>query len=102
MEPKKQNEFSMKIHWVQPAWDNITDNDIARITRITKAIQNLQSMLSSDDYLSDDDDIEEINEQEMDTFFDMIHYDIVDSKVKGDVHPEIHDLIMNAYHKYKA
>lgn len=95
MEPKKQNEFSMKIHWVQPAWDNHTD-----MVRLTQAIQNLQSFLSSDDELFDTDD--EINEQEMDTFFDMIHYDIIDSKVKGDIHPEIHDLIMAAYYKHKV
>ena len=30
----------------------------------------------------------------------MIHYEIVDSKVKGDVQPEAHNMIMNAYYKH--
>ena len=105
MEPQKDNEFrGIHIHWTQtPPVDQNLQN------ALEQALRSLQQMLDNtdEDYLSkaqheaSSDFNEEINEQEMDTFFDMIHYEIVDSKVKGDVHPEVHNMIMNAYYKHK-
>ena len=106
MEPKKNDEFrSIHIHWTQtPQVDQNLQNSLEQ------ALRSLQKILDNadEDYLNmaqheaSTDFEEEINEQEMDTFFDMIHYEIVDSKVTGDLHPEAYDLIMNAYHKHKA
>ena len=107
MEPKKDGEEFKGIHiqWTQNStWGSLH-------TSLEQSILRLQQMLDNvdedEDYLSraqheaSSDFDEEFNEQEMDTFFDMIHYEIVDSKVKGDVHPEVHNMIMNAYYKHK-
>ena len=106
MEPKKDGEEFQGIHtqWTQDStWGSLH-------TALEQAMLSLRQMLGKidedSDYLSRaqheaSSDFEEYNENEMDTFFDMIHYEIVDSKVTGDVHPEAHNMIMNAYYKHK-